>query len=104
MSQHKTCNLDGCKFTAHEKIVENHIRMQHSTGLYDKIRNINTPEDIARWVEERKRRYPSKENVIKRQQVQEEMLKKGVKIGKNFNKFGRDKYRREYNRYFLLLN
>lgn len=96
MSQHKTCNLDGCNFTAHEKIVENHIRMQHATGLYDKIRNINTPEDIAKWIEERKKRYPSKENVLKRRQEQEDMWKNGLKIEKNSNRFGKDKYRCKY--------
>lgn len=34
MSEHQTCNLDGCKFTAHEKIVAKHIEMQHATGKF----------------------------------------------------------------------
>lgn len=96
MSQHRTCKIDGCKFTAHAKIVENHIKLQHVTGLYDKIRNISSPEDIAKWIEERKRKFPIRENVVKRQQEQEARLKKGIKIGRNQNKFGRDKYRCEY--------
>ncbi|XP_057653088.1 FMR1-interacting protein NUFIP1 isoform X1 [Diorhabda carinulata] len=93
VSQHRTCNLDGCKFTAHEKIVEKHVAMQHASGLYDKIRNINTPEEIAKWVEERKRRYPNKENVLKRREKQEQMLKRGERIKKNDNRFGRNKFR-----------
>lgn len=96
MSQHKTCNIDGCKFTAHEKIIAVHVRMQHSSGLYDKIRNIESPEDIAAWIEQRKKRFPSKENIVKRQLQQEELLKKGLRIRKNDNKFGKDKYRCEY--------
>nr|CAI5862080.1 unnamed protein product [Callosobruchus analis] len=92
-SQHRVCNLDGCTFTAHEKIIEKHVRMQHATGLYDKIRNINTPEDIAKWIEERKKKYPSKENIAKRQQEVEERWKKGERITANDNRFGRNKFR-----------
>ncbi|XP_030746795.1 uncharacterized protein LOC115875466 [Sitophilus oryzae] len=95
MSEHRTCNLDGCNFTAHEKIIEKHIRMQHSTGLYEKIRNISTPEDIAKWIEERKKKYPSKENIEQRYKEQEERLKKGVRIPKKNNRFGKDKFRLE---------
>lgn len=92
MSEHQTCNLDGCKFTAHEKIVAKHIEMQHATGLFNKIK-LDTPEDITKWIESRKKNYPSKENIEKRYQKQEEMMKKGIRIGKNPNKFGRDKFR-----------
>lgn len=93
MSEHRTCNLDGCTFTAHEKIIEKHIRMQHATGLYDKIRNVSTPEDVRKWIAERKRNYPSRENIEKRYKLQEEILKRGVRISKNDNKFNKDKFR-----------
>ncbi|KAL1490633.1 hypothetical protein ABEB36_013294 [Hypothenemus hampei] len=93
MSEHRTCNLDGCTFTAHEKIIEKHIRMQHSTGIYDRIRKLDKPEDILKWIAERKKNYPSKENVEKRYKVQEELLKKGVRLEKNKNRFGKDKFR-----------
>ncbi|CAH1988379.1 unnamed protein product [Acanthoscelides obtectus] len=93
MSEHRMCNLDGCTFTAHEKVIEKHVRMQHATGLYDKIRNVNTPEDIAKWIQERKMKYPSKENVVKRQQEIEERSKRGERITPNNNRFGKDKYR-----------
>lgn len=118
MSEHQTCNLDGCKFTAHEKIVAKHIEMQHATGkfcqrnsvirvfmvvflgLFNKIK-LDTPEDITKWIESRKKNYPSKENIEKRYQKQEEMMKKGIRIGKNANKFGRDKFRCEYLFYWI---
>nr|CAH7744488.1 unnamed protein product [Callosobruchus chinensis] len=67
--------------------------MQHATGLYDKIRNINTPQDIAKWIEERKKRFPNKENIVKRQQEVEERWKRGERITANDNRFGRDKFR-----------
>lgn len=87
MNEHKTCNIDGCTFTAHEKIIAKHIQMQHYSGLYDKIRNLNTPEDIGKWIADRKRKYPSKENVEKRYKQQEEMLKRGERLKKNCSRF-----------------
>lgn len=93
VSEHKVCGLEGCQFTACESVIEYHIGIQHSTGLYDKIRNVSTPEDIAKWREERRVRYPSKENVQKRYEQQEEMLKRGEKIGPRKNRFGKDRTR-----------
>lgn len=85
MKEHIVCNIDGCTFTAHEKIVTNHIKSQHSTGLYDKIRYLSTPEDIKRWREERRNRYPTKSNIEKKQDAQKEMIMRGerlVEVGK----------------------
>ena len=53
--EHKLCGIDGCTFSAHPLLVERHITMQHSTGLYHKIKNISTPEEIQKWIMERKR-------------------------------------------------
>lgn len=96
MSQHKVCNLDGCTFSAHEKIIERHIRLQHSTGLYEKIRNINTPEDIDKWIQERKQNYPNKTNIQKRYEEQEEQLKRGERIVKSKKRFAENKHKCEY--------
>jgi hypothetical protein len=93
VSGHRVCGVDGCQYTAHENLIENHIQMQHLTGLYEKIRNVNTPEDIAKWIEERKVKYPTKENVQRRYERQEEMLKRGEKIGERKNRFGKDRTR-----------
>lgn len=92
MSEHKICGLDGCTFTAHEKIIEKHIQMQHSTGIYERMKNTSD----AKWREERKNRYPTKENLEKRTKEQEELWKKGIRIGERQNKFGRDKTRCKY--------
>ncbi|KAK9738759.1 Nuclear fragile X mental retardation-interacting protein 1 (NUFIP1) [Popillia japonica] len=80
MKEHIVCNIDGCTFTAHEKIVNNHIKSQHSTGLYDKIRHLSTPEDIQRWREERKHRYPTKANIAKKQDAKEEKIMRGERL------------------------
>lgn len=91
MKEHRVCGIDGCTFTAHGKIVDKHIEMQHSTGLYDKIRNISTPEDIARWIEERKRKFATRENIEKSKQQQEEMIKRGERLQKNNKSFSKKK-------------
>lgn len=104
MSQHKVCNLDGCTFNAHEKIIERHIRLQHSTGLYDRIRNINSPEDINKWIEERKRKYPNKINIQKRYQEQEEQIKRGERIFKSKRKFAENKHQSKYNTWHVTIS
>jgi len=55
LSEHKVCGLDGCKFTAHPKVVDKHQQLQHFTGLYRRIGSLYTPEDIEKWRKERKK-------------------------------------------------
>ncbi|KAF5306654.1 hypothetical protein FQA39_LY08843 [Lamprigera yunnana] len=83
ISEHKVCGIDNCTFTAHEKIVEKHIEMQHCTGLYDRMKNI----DIDKWISDRKKKYPTAHNVEKRYQEQEEMLKRGERLKRNPHRF-----------------
>lgn len=97
-SQHQKCGIDGCKFVGHELIVSKHIQMQHSTGLYERLKNLNTPEDILKWREERKKRYPTKANIELRQQMQEERTKRGEKLTNSNNRFGRNSDRRRCNK------
>lgn len=52
LSQHRVCGREGCKFTAHAKVVEKHIRLQHDTGLY---RRIKSTDDTEKWRAERKK-------------------------------------------------
>jgi len=80
ISQHKTCGLNGCKFTAHPKIVDKHIEMQHETGLAEVIMRLNTPEDIQKWREERKKNYPTEANIARRQQVRQQRYARGEVI------------------------
>lgn len=89
MSEHRVCGIEGCSFTAHEKIIEKHVWMQHRTGLYDKIRSVSTPEDVAKWIEERKRKYPTKENIENRYKQQAEMFKRGERIQQKKTRFAK---------------
>jgi len=56
---HQTCGLDGCTFTAASRHLEVHILHMHSSGLYNRVHQGNTPEDVAKWRAERKKNYPS---------------------------------------------
>ncbi|XP_077303005.1 nuclear FMR1 interacting protein 1 [Arctopsyche grandis] len=87
ISEHQKCGIDGCKFIAHPKVVTNHIQMQHSTGLYNKLKNLETPDDIAKWIKERKKNYPSKENIEKLKVQQKERTDRGEKLQEPKSRF-----------------
>ena len=53
--QHQTCNLEGCTFTAVTKQLEIHILHMHSSGLYSRVHQGNTPEAIEKWRADRKK-------------------------------------------------
>jgi len=75
-SQHQTCNLDGCTFTAAAKPLEIHILHMHSSGLYNRVHQGDSPEDIAKWRAERKKNYPSvakSEQAAAQKKVKDEM-------------------------------
>lgn len=81
VKEHEICGIDGCKYVAHSILIEKHIRMQHSTGLFNKIKSAgNTPEEIAKWKEERRKNYPTKENILERQKKQDEIFARGEKL------------------------
>lgn len=93
ISEHQNCGIDGCQFTGHELMVSKHIELQHSTGLYDKIKNLQTPEEIEKWREERRRRYPSQKNIEQRQQAQAERKKRGELLSDSKCRFGQQRDR-----------
>lgn len=64
--------------------------MQHSSGLFKKIANLNNPQEIQKWREERKKRYPTKENVEKKLAAMKEKIERGEKMGLNSDKRTRD--------------
>ncbi|GBP27389.1 hypothetical protein EVAR_18866_1 [Eumeta japonica] len=60
--------------------------MQHSTGLYNKISRLNDPEEIKKWKEERKMKYPTKENIARKAAEIAEKLQRGERMGLQKNK------------------
>lgn len=76
-SEHATCGIDGCTYTAHQDVLEKHIMHQHLTGLYNKIPQGNSPEEIQKWKEERKKNFPTREKIASKDAEKAEMRARG---------------------------
>jgi len=87
ISEHIPCGIEGCPFMAHPKIVEVHYQMQHRTGMASMIMNVTSPEDILKWREERKKRFPSASNIARRMAEQKEKLDRGEVLFEPKNRF-----------------
>ncbi|XP_026157604.1 FMR1-interacting protein NUFIP1 [Mastacembelus armatus] len=69
ISQHVKCSVPDCSFMAHEKIVNIHWRNNHAPGA--KRIKLDTPEEIAKWREERRKNYPTLQNIKKKEKMME---------------------------------
>ncbi|XP_061692705.1 nuclear fragile X mental retardation-interacting protein 1 [Syngnathoides biaculeatus] len=76
VAQHVECSVPDCKFMAHEKIVSIHWRNTHAPGM--KRIKLDTAEEIAKWREERRKNYPTLQNVEKKRKLMEEREKTGA--------------------------
>lgn len=54
--------------------------MQHSTGIYKKIAKLNNPEEIEKWREERRKKYPTKINIDIKAAALQEKIERGEKM------------------------
>ncbi|XP_058791800.1 FMR1-interacting protein NUFIP1-like [Phymastichus coffea] len=95
VNEHQTCKIDGCTFTAHPKIVEKHISMQHCTGLYQRMKSVMSDGDIEKWKAERKRRYPTAANTKLQEAEQLEKKQRGEVVESQANKLTRPQAKKE---------
>ncbi|GAB1865084.1 Nuclear fragile X mental retardation-interacting protein 1 [Camponotus japonicus] len=84
-STHRVCSIDGCTFSAHPMLVEKHITMQHRTGLYERMKDLSIPENLEKWIMERKKRYPTEANINLRKAEELEKIERGEIIQQNSN-------------------
>jgi nuclear fragile X mental retardation-interacting protein 1 len=87
---HERCPYDDCKFNANAKTIAEHIQRVHiqKGNALVKIQDLTTPEQIEKWREERRKRYPTTQNVLLRQQAQEERNQRGEKLHDRKQRFG----------------
>lgn len=88
-AQHEKCPVVGCTFRGHPSIMDKHINALHASGLFEKFKKLSTPEEIAAWREERRKRYPTLANVLLKQKAQEQKQKRGERLDANKSRFGK---------------
>ncbi|XP_063808903.1 FMR1-interacting protein NUFIP1 [Pseudophryne corroboree] len=75
VSQHVKCEVEDCNFRAHEKLVQFHWKSMHGPGA--KRIKLDTPEEIVKWREERRKNYPTLQNVARKQQLHKDKEQRG---------------------------
>lgn len=55
-AQHEKCPVENCKFKGLSTVMDKHVESLHLTGLFDKVKKLSTPEEIAAWRAERKKK------------------------------------------------
>lgn len=87
-SEHEKCWFENCTFEGHTQLLKKHIEVQHQSGLFQRIVKVESDEDIEKWREERRKRYPTASNIEARRQAQEQRILRGERIDEPRNRFG----------------
>lgn len=74
---HEKCKEEGCSYIAAPKLVQLHVQNHHYTGLAKKIWSVESQEDIAKWIKERKKNFPTAANIEKKKALEAEKKARG---------------------------
>lgn len=88
IDEHEKCWFDNCTFEGHSKLLQRHIEDQHQSSLFQRIGKVETDEDIEKWREERRKRYPTAANIEARRRAQDERMRRGERLQEPNNRFG----------------
>ncbi|KAJ3286520.1 hypothetical protein HK104_008989, partial [Borealophlyctis nickersoniae] len=78
LKAHKKCSQ--CDFEASGKLVVLHEEEVHAllNGMpIPRLPSLDTPEDIEKWIADRKKKYPTDENVRKKEAEEQEKIARG---------------------------
>ncbi|XP_050389922.2 FMR1-interacting protein NUFIP1 [Patella vulgata] len=99
VGEHEQCKVDGCPYVAAPKLVRLHFDLQHRTGFAKKIWCTESKEELDAWINERKRKYPTASNILKKKMILEEKQSRGELLEtKQFGKMRDRKKNRGRNR------
>nr|NP_001071912.1 zinc finger protein [Ciona intestinalis]BAE93299.1 zinc finger protein [Ciona intestinalis] len=93
-SQHVKCKEPGCKFEAHFKLVEIHRRNLH--GPNGRRIKLETPEDVQKWREERRKNFPTSSRMQTKALEEKTLAESGAVLQPT--SFGKFKSRNNRNR------
>uniref|UniRef100_A0A182JTI3 FMR1-interacting protein 1 conserved domain-containing protein n=1 Tax=Anopheles christyi TaxID=43041 RepID=A0A182JTI3_9DIPT len=86
-ANHAPCLVTGCKFVGHPMIMKRHNRLVHRDSECAKDIVGPSTEEVEQWKEQRRKRYPTKQNVILRQQAQDARFNRGERIEEKKDRF-----------------
>ncbi|XP_025193010.1 nuclear fragile X mental retardation-interacting protein 1 [Melanaphis sacchari] len=84
------CELGDCDFVGHASAVKEHQNMHHRLGLHKKVLYSNNSDAIKNWIEERKKKWPTKEAIKTKVDIEDEKNKRGERIAdEDFQRFNK---------------
>ncbi|XP_022166502.1 nuclear fragile X mental retardation-interacting protein 1-like [Myzus persicae] len=85
------CELGDCDFVGHAKAVKEHQNLHHRLGLHKKVLYSNNSDAVQKWIEERKKKWPTKETIQIKVDVEDEKNKRGERIAdEDFQRFNKN--------------
>mmetsp|Transcript_33791 Transcript_33791/g.52646 ORF Transcript_33791/g.52646 Transcript_33791/m.52646 type:complete len:292 (+) Transcript_33791:124-999(+) len=85
VATHVTCSHPGCGFQGSQRVVKEHYSETHDgdAGTRRLIESLDTPEEIEKWREARRKNWPSNSNVARKQQEKTSREQRGDELLSN---------------------